>query len=449
MKKIIILIVSAIISAVYVKAQERLTLNQCLDQAVIYNHSLQKAALDIQSAKEQKKEAFTNYLPNISANVAAFYAFDKIVKSDGLIPPEIAILGEEFIPMIGMPFSVRELDKGYFTTLSIFEPLYAGGQITTGNKLANIQKEVMVLQKALTEKDVLQKVTENYWQIASIKYNKEIIDAAEKQLDEVYKQVELFVKTGVTTRNNLLKVKLHQKELASNRLKLENGEKILRMLLAQQIGHGNKDIDIVLPEDEKIATPESVQANVANAVSNRIEMQLAGIGVNAQKLQVKMEIGKNLPTFAVGFMGYHTGLGGISEDMKSYMPTRMTNGLVLGTLSVPISSWFGGRHAIRRQKIKLEQAKIDYTDAQELLQIDIESAWNNLTEAYKQIELAETMVEESNENLRMSNDLYKVGKETITDLLDAETLNRQAKSQLAEAKANYQVRLCDYLRKVK
>ena len=446
MKKILTLILCGMTTAGF--AQKVLTLEECLQLAKQNNRTLQNAALDIQAANEQNKEVFAKYFPSISANVLAFQTFDKVIKGDGTIPEEIMILGEQFAPYVGLPYSIRELTRGYSATLSAVEPIYAGGQIHAGSQLTKIQQDVMILQHQLTEKDVLQKVTEHYWQIASVKYNIQTIDAAERQLQAVYDQVDQYVKAGVTTRNDLLKVKLHVQELESNRLKAENGEHVLRLLLAQEIGLSNQDIDIAL-NDVEAANPETVHVASTDAAAGRIELQLAGKGVDAQKLQVKMERGKNLPTFAVGLMGYHTGFGGLSDMVKENMNTTMTNGLVFGTLSVPISSWFGGSHAIRRQKIKLQQSQNDYLDAQEKLGIDVEAAWSSLLEAYKQIDLAKTSVEEATENLRMSTDQYKVGTETITDLLDAETLNRQAQDNLSNAKATYQIRLADYLRKVK
>ena len=326
------------------------------------------------------------------------------------------------------------------------EPLYAGGQITAGNKLAKVQEEVMYLQRALTEKDVLQKVTENYWQIATIKYNLQTIEAAEKQIDAVLKQVQDYVNAGVTTRNAVLQVKLRKQELASNKLKLENGQHVLLLLLAQQIGMANQNIDIDSNAITEVQLPAMADSQTAAAA--REELQLAGKGVEAQQLQIKMERGKNLPTLAVGVMGYHTGFGGLSDTAKSYMKTTQTNALGLATLSIPISNWWGGSKAIKRQKIKLQQAQNTYQDAQEQLRIDIESAWSNLTEAYKQIDIAKASVEEAEENLRMSSDQYKMGTETITNLLDAETLNRQAQDQLSSALATYQIRLADYQRKI-
>ena len=264
-------------------------------------------------------------------------------------------------------------------------------------------------------------------------------------------QVELFLKAGITTRNSVLKVRLRQQELSSARLKLENADHVLRLLLAQQIGiapaEAEKNFDIIL-EDKPLEQPiEAMKGALSLSPDHREELQLLGKKVEAQALQVKMERGKHLPHLGIGLAGYHSGLGGFSEKAEQYLPSRLNNGLVFGTLSIPISDWWGGIHAMKRQKIKLQQAKSERENAQQMLQIDIECAWRNLQEAYQQTQIAQTSCEEAAENLRMSNDQYRMSTCTLTDLLDAETLNRQAQNDLARAKAAYQIALSDYRRK--
>ena len=424
------------------------SLSQCLELAKQNNRTLQNAALEIEMAKEQRKEVFTKYFPDIQANVMAFRAFDEMVKGDGTIPQEIAAINPDLAMYIGAPFSYSEFNRAYSATLTLTQPLYAGGQIIAGNKLAKIGEEAVALQLQMKEKEVLQKVTECYWQVASVKYNLETITAAEKQLNAVNELVTNYVKVGVTTRNDLLKVQLRQQELASNRLKLENAEHVLLLLLAQQIGMSGQQIDIDASSLEA-QDPTSVIVSTDEAVAAREEMALLQKQVEANQWQVKLERGKYLPAVAVGMMGYNAGLGGFSDNVKKYMDTNMTNGLVFGTVSVPIMSWWGGKHAIRRTQLKLQQAQNQADDAREQLAVDIESALSQLTEAYKQIDIARVSVESAEENLRMSTDQYKAGTLTLTDLLDAETLHRQARSQLSDAMATYQVRLADYLRKTR
>lgn len=420
-----------LLSAVSLSAQSELSLDQCIAMARQNNRTLRNAALDILSAKEQQQEAYTKYFPQVKANVTAFRAFDKMVKGD-------------LTALMRQPLTLEELDRGYGATVSITEPLYAGGQITAANKLSDLMTDINALQHSLTEKDVVQKVTENYWQIAQIKYNLRTIEAAERQMDAVCQDVNNFVTAGVTTRNALLKVKMRQKELESNRLKLENADHVLRMLLAQQIG-AQGTIDIALPASHDAVQPR--HADTADAVQGREELSLAQKNVEAHWLQVKMERAKLLPTIAVGVTGYHTGFGGLSDLAKSSIESTTTNGVALATLSIPLSDWWGGTHAVRRAKNRATQALGDYLDAQEKLAIDIESSWSNLAEAYQQIDLAKATGDEAAENLRMSLAHYRAGAETLSDLLDAETLNRQAQDSLAAAIATYHIRLADYQRK--
>lgn len=429
-------------------AQTSYTLEQCLDSARANNIKLKNAVLDIQMAEEQKSEAFTKFFPEISLSATAFYAFDKLIKGSGTYPEELAAF-EPNMPgisqMVGQPFDFAELNRGYNVSLSVMQPLYVGGQITTANKLANLQKDVMQMQLQLKENDIVEKVTENYWQIAQLKYNLQTLDAADRQMQAVLDQVEQFVRAGITTSNDLLKVQLRQYELYSNRIKVENGIRVLSMLLAQQCGI-KTSFDICLPENITIIMPEFTDATTAATM--RLEYKLATKNVEAQALQVKMERGKNLPTVAVGVMGMNVGMGGLSDNVRRNVDTNITNGLVLATISVPISSWSGGSHAIRRQNMKTQQAQNDCREALEMITIDIESAWSNLQEAQQQVAVAEAAVKQSEDNLRQSNVKYNAGTEDLADLLDAETLNRQAQNNLSSAFATYRIAMEKYKLKV-
>ncbi len=429
-------------------AQKVMTLQQCLDSALKYNRTLQNATLSIQSSQEQQKEAYTKYFPQVQANALAFQAFDKIVRGDGTIPTEVAAIIPALASYAGQKYSIREFSRAYNISFSAIEPIYAGGRIRTANNLAAVQREVSQLEYRMKEKDLRQKITENYWKIASLKYDLNTVAAAEKQVDEMYRQVELFVNTGVTTRNDLLRVSLRRHELQSSRLQLENGQKVLLLLLAQQIGLAEQEIDIVA-DTTAVSPPQSVYAAPALAVNNREELLMAQQNVRADSLQIRLEHGKLLPTVSVGLVGYNTGLGGFSHTIGDVLKKNLANGMVAATVSVPISDWWGGTHAVRRKKIALRQAQNDLLDARERLQVDISSAYSDLEVAYKQIDIARASVEQAEENLRITSLQYKAGIENLTNLLDAETLNRQAHNSLSTALASYHSAFTTYMLKTR
>lgn len=436
----------------FVSAQP-LTLEQCLDRARQNNRELCNAALDIQSANEQKKEVFTYYFPRISANVMAFQFFDELVNASGNLPQEYASIAKLLSPTTNSThFEISEFNRAYALSATLVQPLYFGGQIINGNKLAKVQQDVMKLKLQMTESELLQKVTECYWQLACVRYNLNTIEAAEEMLERVQSQVNTFMEAGVTTRNSQLRVHLRQQELSSLRLKLENTDHILLLLLAQLIGiapeDANENFDIVV-EDRPVEEPiEMKESPLTYSPEHRVELQLAHKAVKAQALEIKMERGKYLPHLGIGVGVYNSGLGGFSKEFRNYICPYLNNGFVFGTLSIPISDWWGGSHAIKRQKIKLKQVQNIRDDARELLQIDIERAWSNLQEAYKQTLIAQASCEEAAENLRITSDQYKMSTCTLTELLDAETLDRKAQNDLSQAKANYQIALANYRRKI-
>ena len=441
MKKILLITVIGFCLTANIYGQT-LTLSQCLDSARAHNRTLRNAALAIEGADLQVSEARTKYYPQISANVMAFHAFDKMVKGSGTIPLEIAAISPALAGYAGQPYAVSELSSAYSVTLTAMQPIYTGGQIRTANRLAGVQRDVEELKLHLQERELEQKITENYWHIAAIKYNLSTLDAADRQVAEVHRQVEQFLHAGMCTDNDLLRVNLRQQELASQRLRLDNAKHVLLLLLAQQIGLADKEIDI----DIDIEIEQSKESSPAMGTGGELreEISLATKAIEAAQLQVKMERAKLMPTVAIGLMAYNTGLGGLSSRARSIVDDNMINAMVAATVSVPISDWWGGSKAIKRRQLAVRQAQNNLRDIQEQIYIDIESARADLNQAAKQIDIALASVEQATENLRITNLQYSSGTAQLTDLLDAETLNRQAQNSLNNARADYQRCLAIY-----
>ena len=87
------------------------------------------------------------------------------------------------------------------------------------------------------------------------------------------------------------------------------------------------------------------------------------------------------------------------------------------SLSVPVSGWWGGSHAVKRQKLQVRNAENMLADNSELLVIAMQKAWADLQDAYKQILIARNSIEQSAENLRLNEDRYHAGTSTMSDLL--------------------------------
>lgn len=413
-------------------AQEKriLTLDECKERALKYNADIQTGKIDIEAARQTRKEAFTKYFPKISAGAATYKADDNLVKVD---IPDLTQLG---LPVPAMEAGM--LEEGNLVTVSAMQPVFAGGQIVNANKLAKTAMEASVLQLDVAT-DKVELETENYyWKIVSLKEAEKTVNVLDTLLQSLHKDVSLAVKAGVTTQNDLLTVQLKQNELQSIRLQVENGIRLSCMALSQYIGLPLDSADhIDVPEFAlEIKSPGSFLVDHQTALSLLSTSKLLEKNVEACQLKRKICLGEQLPTVGVG----------VSYAYEDLLFDKSRNHFIMmATVSVPISDWWGGTHKVKRAKLEEQKAVRQQQDGNEKLQLKMQQSWNLLTESYKQIVLAESAVKESEENLRMQTNNYKTGVSSLSELLDAQSLFQKSRNRYTDACINYQMKVTQYL----
>lgn len=257
-------------------------------------------------------------------------------------------------------------------------------------------------------------------------------------LKDIRKQVDDAFKSGLIIKNDVLKVQIKQSELEANKNKLQNGKKLATMQFCHTIGIPF-DSTLVLQETIDISqSPASFYTSSEAALGNRTEYKLLGKSVEAAQLQTKMKTGDYMPTVAVGLAGYHINM--LEEGAKNY-----TNGLAYVSVSIPISDWWGGSYAIKEHKIKQLVAENTFEDTKGLLILQMEKAWTDVNEAWKQIAIMKETTIQAEENLKVSQTGYESGVVTLSDLLEAQALVTETADKLIEAKMQYKLAVTTYL----
>ena len=419
------------------------SLQQLKDSALQNNIAIRNAQYSIDAAQQQRKEAFTKYFPNVSGTGLWFNANKGMAQTElnlsEQISPELGMalaqsLPAEALAALGNPISVSMMKNGTIAGINAVQPVFAGGQIINGNKLAKVGEEVCRLQLQLSENEVEKQTEQYFWQLVSLQEKMKTIEAVQALLTDIYKDVDVAVRAGVAMRNDLLQVQLRQNDVESQKLKLQNGINIVRLLLAQYCGLHNDSFSVeslVFNDDSSIPV---VKQDWDQALLRTIEYKLLNKQVEATKLQCKMEIGKNLPTVGVG-TGY---------NYHNLLDNDHSFAMVFTTVSVPISDWWGGSHAIKRKKIAQQQAEEQLADNSQLLKIRMQNAWNNVGESRQQLQIAQRGIEQAEENLRLNRDYYRAGTSKMSDLLEAQLLYQQSLNHRTDAYADYQNKLLEY-----
>ena len=418
------------------------TLEQLKDSALHNNIAIRKAQHDINAAQQQRKEAFTKYFPNVSGTGLWFNADKGMAKMNmnpsELVSPELGatlaqLFSSEALAALGNPISMSMMKNGTIGSLMAVQPVFAGGQIVNGNKLAKVGEDVSRLQLQLSENEVERQTEQYYWQLVSLQEKMKTIEAVEALLADIFKDVDVAVRAGVAMRNDLLQVQLRQNDIESQKVKLQNGIDIVRLLLAQYCGLSSHSFTVSVGDGFAVATIPQQQDHQQSLLQTA-EYQLLQKQVEATGLQHKMEIGKNLPSVGIG-AGY---------NYHNLMENDRTFGMVFATISIPISDWWGGSYAVKRKKIARQQAEEQLADNAELLKIRMQNAWNNVEESRLQLHIAQRSIKQAEENLRLNRDYYRAGTSKMSDLLEAQLLYQQALDRCTDAYADMQNKLLEY-----
>ncbi len=433
MKKIFSITAALILTgSVSLKAQQ-LSLEECVDLALENNARMRTAEFTLKASQETSKEAFTNYFPSISASGIAFTANHGMLQHSFEIP--LSMLGPG---LQDIDYNLSVLKKGSAAGISLIQPIFLGGRLVNGNRLAHVGEEVSRLQQRQTADEVRRDVEQYYWQLVSLHSKHRTLEKVIAMLDTLTAQVQSYVDAGVTTTNDLLEVKLKKNEMLVAKSELDNGISVMRMLLSQYVGKGTSgSVDVATDMEVGVVPdfPQDIYRNPDECLDQTVGHGLLTQNLKAKELEQKMALGNNLPMVAAG----------ASYNYEHLMEQGHTFANVYVTVSIPISDWWGGSHNMKKKELETKIARSQLEDDSQLLMIAMTNAWNDLNTAYTQMGIAKESITQSAENLRLNQNFYKAGTTTITDLLNAQTLYQQSQDKFVDAYGQFQIKKLSYL----
>lgn len=419
-----------------------LSLDSCKALALRNNLTLKNAALDVAAAQEVKKQAFTKYFPNVSAIAGGYYAAKPLFEysidniENASARQFLHNLYYEYGAAMGLPDRISLCENGLMVGATVVQPVYMGGQIVNGNKLAKVGIEAAELKEQLTEDQVLQQVEEYYWLIVSLEEKMKTLQQAKTFLDTLERDVTTAAEAGLVSKNDILKVKLKKKEIESNQVKVENGIRLSNQALCQLIGLEMQSI-LTLTDTlgDFSAMPNWGPVDNQSAVLGRKEKQLLDLQVDAEKLKKKMALGETLP---------HLTVGGTASYGNLIFDHFTANALAFATLQVPLTGWWEASHKLKQQDILIQKAENERADFTQKMYLETMQAWNNVDDAYNQYQLAGLALQDAEANLRDVKADYDAGLVPVSELLEAQTLLLQAQNQRTDALIDLKIKAEHY-----
>lgn len=466
----------------YAGAQQVLTLDECRQMAVENNNSLKTAQQKIKVAGYDRNIALANYFPKITATGTYMYtsrdwklidddkaaviqnagttlqndvtnkmmqimsdkdvmtkymtdaAFKKLI--DGLQTTDIATpinaIGQHITDALTL-----DMHNLCGAVVSVQQPVFMGGKIVASNQMAKYAEELAQSQYDAEHAQVLADIEQAYWQIVSIAAKKNLAENYADLLRQMGKDVDALVAEGFATPSDALTIKVKMNEAEMLYTKATNGLALAKMLLCKECGLP-LDSEITLADETLDAIPVPQMSPVISdeeVYAARPEIRSLDLAKKIYDKKVAVVRADGLPTVAV-MANYAVTNPNVFNGFQNKFGGFFSAGVLV---NVPI---FHGTEAIQKtKKAKAEAALTQYRldDAKEMISLQVAQLRQQEGEALEKLTMAESNLENAEENLRVATAGWNEGMIASNVVLQAQTAWLQAHSEYIETGVELQM----------
>ena len=463
-----------------IAAQKVLTLDSCRALALHNNKQINVSKLKQEMALNIRKAARTKYLPKVDAAGGYQYFSESIsllskdqqsalnnlgtnlataaggsltgmitgLVRQGIITPAVAQQINSMVNQVGAPMATTGNEIGQSITkaletnthhiwggaVMVRQPIYMGGAITAINTIATINEQLAANDADTKTQATLYSIDQAYWLVVSLKQKQVLANSYLNLVKKLDSDVKKMIHQGVTTRAAGLKVDVKVNEAEMQVTQVEDGLALAKMLLCQLCGLPMEQ-DIVLADEDRKQLNVNLEelstdvADKSSANNNRPELRTLQNMVDISQQVTRLVRAAYLPHVMLTG-GYLISNPNLFNSFERKFAGTWNVGVIV---HVPVWNWFDGAYKIRASKVATSMARMELSDAQEKINLQVTQSRFKVKEAHKHLMMARKNIKSAEENLRCANIGFKEGVMETTDVMAAQTAWQQAQSQQIDA----------------
>ena len=414
------------------------TLDSCISYAQQQSYSVIRANMAVKNAEIAERSARVAMTPSVNAVIGENLSF-------GLVE--------------GVN-NVRENRTQSTTSFnaSVSMPLFTGLRITNQIKRTAVELQAALAEVESAKENVELNVITYYLQAM---YSREMQSVQQQQLtlsEQLLERTRVLVAEGRKSESELYEV---EAQVAQNRQALtevQNSYRLALVDLCQLINY--KDVEGFVSEmsdlsdqsdssdqfdlsDSKLSTllptPDVV---FAQAVANRPSLEAQRSRVVSAELAIKETKADYYPQLNLNASwgtGYYHMFNGNNPAFGNQFVNNGSEVIGL-SLNIPIYNRMQVRHAVKRQQIALEEAKLSELELTDRLYKEIQSAYYNALAAKDKYEAAQKSREAGAKALEFAESKYELGRMSAYEYSEAQTRLYRAEAEETQAKYEYLLR---------
>ena len=407
------------------KAQQTLTLQQCVDRALENNRQIKSQSLVKQEREIAYRQARQNLLPDLNAGAGQNFSFGRSIDASNTYQSA----------------NSTQTSFNLSSNLTIFDGLKMKHNI-------DARKAEMRVSEADLEKmkdDITLAVNMAFLEVLM---NKELLQIAQEQLGITQQNIErqkLLVKSKKIVEGELYELLAQEARENFRYIEADNNLQISLLNLAQIIELNDfQNFDVVVPNDlSDDLILFSIETVYANALKNRPEMKSAEFRLQSSKKNVSIARSDYFPTLS---FGANVGTGYYNLNNMQNFPfeeqlsnNRSTN--VGFSLNIPIFNRFNVSNRVKSAKLAVENSELNINSTKTELYKTIQQAYLNAKTAKSRWNAAIKSETATQEAYRFTLQRFEAGRASQFELFQAKSLLTQVLSEKAQAKYEYFFRL--------
>ena len=406
-------------------AQQKWTLQQCIEYALQNNISLQKSRLTKRSATEDLRQSEAALLPSLSASTNQSVGYRPWTNS-----------GVATVTNGTVSTSVNKTYYNGSYGLNASWTVWNGNRNRNQVKLNRLAEQQAELDSAYTANSIQEQIAQLYVQIL---YLSEAIGVNEQSLEASKmneQRGQTMLEVGKMSKADLAQLTAQRATDEYNLVNAQSNLANYKLQLKQLLEITDADFDVAVPEaSDELALEEipSLPAVYEAALAHRPEIANSRLSIQSSDVQLAVAKAQGLPTISMtGGLGTSTNSlsnNGWGNQMKTNLDASIG-----ASVSIPIFDGRQTRTAVNKAKLQQEQALLDLQDQQKKLYSTIEGYWLDANTNQQKFRAALLNVESEQQSYELLSEQFRLGLKNIVELMNGKTNLLQAQQNKLQSK---------------
>ena len=410
---------SAVLCSQYLCAQSRtMGIEEMFRLADENSKSIQTYRTGKEVADENLKAAKAQRLPDISASLSgSYWGNGKLWDRDFSNATKIDM------PHWGNNFA-----------LEAQQVVYAGGAISSGIELAELEKQLAEMDWQKNRQDIRFLLVGHYLNLYKLHNQIEVLHKNLELTDQLIANKQARLEEGTALENDITRYELQRETLRLQLAKVEDACKIAnhQLVITLHLPEGT----VVQPDttlnDSQIQTLS--EANWQDlAAQNNLNLQQAETGIKVNRQRVKMERSERLPKISLVAAEH---LDGPITIEVPVLDNNFNYWYVGVGVKYNISSLFKNNRKLKAARLNVRKAQETYELAQEQTNHAVQESYVNFLTSFTDLRTQQKSVELADQNYSVTSNRYQNDLALLTDMLDASNMKLSADLGLVNARIN-------------